>query len=85
MIRHDPSAPVPHEYYWIGPGGVLKMPTHEHEAPPSVRCRDCSRFGVNLPLNETCGDCGSRALTPYFPPCCLLAFAAQAREARTTA
>ena len=32
-------------------------------------CWDCLTWGVNVPNNKTCGNCGSKNTSEYFPDC----------------
>lgn len=53
--------------------------SHEHTSSVYTRCDRCHTFGINLPDEGFCGNCGSRDTVLYRPPCC---FAELERDAK---
>jgi len=47
-----------------------KASDHTHQASVYTRCHECHIWGINLPGNTRCGNCGGDSTTLYRPPCC---------------
>ncbi len=39
----------------------------EHEHSIYTHCWECNKWGINMPNDKTCGNCGSTDITDYYP------------------
>lgn len=62
---------------------MCAMSDHEHAASVYARCPDCLTWGVPMPGDRVCGNCGGGSTVPYVPPCCLDAIKERIAELET--
>lgn len=48
-----------------------KAKEHVHDRSVFTRCLSCDAWGINLPGEMACGNCGGTDTVLYSPPCCL--------------